>query len=231
MRNFKGVFVTGTDTGIGKTRVSVGLMESLKKKNIKVSGMKPVASGCFAQSDGLKNEDAVLLQGHCTHKVDYSLINYYAFEAPISPHIAAKQAGNEVSLRLLHECYVTLEQQSEFVVVEGVGGWEVPLNRSDRVSDLAKILGLPVVLVVGLRLGCLNHALLTESAILNSGCELIGWVGNRIDPEFACLEENVTTLTNEISAPLIGIVPFNPELESTTIADCFDIDDWVNCRR
>lgn len=228
MSRINGVFVTGTDTGIGKTRVSVGLMENLKIQGVQVSGMKPVASGCSQESSGLRNGDAILLQAHSSCIVDYSLVNPYAFESPVSPHIAAGRAGVEICLATIREGFNVLKKKSGFVVVEGLGGWEVPLNRADRVSDLVRMLKLPVVMVVGLRLGCLNHAFLTDSAIRKSGCELIGWVGNLIDPDFACVDQNMTALRKGIHAPLIGFVPFSLELNSTKLAECFDIDGWVS---
>ncbi|MGH8551362.1 MAG: dethiobiotin synthase [Methylococcales bacterium] len=224
---YAGVFVTGTDTGVGKTRVCVGLMETLKKKGVQVSAMKPVATGCDPAEDGLRNEDAVLLRAHASVSVDYDLVNPYAFTAPVSPHIAATQAGREICLASIVRIFNLLREQSEFVIVEGVGGWEVPLNTMERVSDLARILGLPVLLVVGLRLGCLNHALLTSAAIRASGCELIGWVGNRIDPDFICLDENMATLRTRIPAPVVGLVPFGRELDAKKLAESLALDHWM----
>ncbi|MCI0667458.1 MAG: dethiobiotin synthase [Methylococcaceae bacterium] len=223
----QGVFVTGTDTGVGKTRVSLALMEALKQKGLQVSGMKPVATGCYPAEDGLRNEDAVLLRAHASVPLDYDSVNPYAFAPPVSPHIAAIQAGREICLDLITRQYGLLRAQSQFVIVEGAGGWEVPLNSAERVSDLARILGLPVLLVVGLRLGCLNHALLTASAIRNSGCDLIGWVGNRIDPAFPCVKENITTLSTGIPAPLVGLIPFGRKMDARKLAGCFELDHWT----
>lgn len=224
---FQGVFVTGTDTGIGKTRVCLGLMEALKSNGVQVCGMKPVATGCYPGKDGLRNEDAVLLRAHASLHVDYALVNPYAFAPPVSPHIAATQAGQEIRLASIARRYGLLREQSEFVVVEGVGGWEVPLNAVDRVSDLAGILDLPVVMVVGLRLGCLNHALLTSSAIRDSGCELIGWVANMIDSDFTYREENIATLQTRIPAPMLGFVPFSHTLDIGMLGRSLELDDWM----
>lgn len=224
---FQGVFVTGTDTGIGKTRVALGLMEALKNKGVQVCGMKPVATGCYGENGERRNEDAVLLRAHASFPVDYALVNPYAFSPPVSPHIAARQVGQEIRLALIARRYDLLRKQSEFVVVEGAGGWEVPLNSEDRMSDLARILDLPVVLVVGLRLGCLNHALLTSSAIRDSGCNLIGWVANLIDSDFAFCEENIATLQTRISVPMLGFVPFNHTLDIGTLARSLDLDNWM----
>jgi dethiobiotin synthetase len=223
---FGGIFVTGTDTGIGKTRVCVGLMEALKAKGLKVCGMKPVATGCQSERNGHGNDDADFLYRHASVSLDYSLVNPYAFAAPVSPHIAASREGREICLTSIVGRYASVREQSEFVVVEGVGGWAVPLNSRRRVSDLARVLGLPVVLVVGLRLGCLNHALLTSSAILDSGCDLIGWVGNLIDPDFGALNENIATLQTQIPAPLLGLIPFCPEFDARILAQCLELDHW-----
>lgn len=224
---FTGVFVTGTDTGIGKTRIAIGLMEALKNKGLQVSGMKPVATGCTLEKDQLRNQDAVLLRAHASSFVDYSLVNPYAFEAPVAPHIAARQAGREICLALIAKRYDLLREQSDFVVVEGLGGWEVPLNSKQRVSDLARILDLPVVMVVGLRLGCLNHALLTSAAIQRSGSNLVGWVANPIDPDFAYCEENIATLQTQLQSPLLGCAPFNRKLNAKTLTPCLNVDDWM----
>lgn len=224
---FPGIFVTGTDTGVGKTRVSLGLMEAFKSKGIRVCGMKPVATGCYLEKDEFRNEDAVSLRAHASVPVEYPLVNPYAFSLPVSPHIAAIQAGLEIRLDVIARCYRELSRRSEFVIVEGVGGWEVPLNSVERVSDLARTLGLPVLMVVGLRLGCLNHALLTSSAIRNSGCDLIGWVGNRIDRGFLCVAENMTILQSEIPASLLGYVPFEHNPDAKALAACFVLEDWI----
>lgn len=226
-RPLQGVFVTGTDTGIGKTRVCVGLIEALKCKGLSVCGMKPVASGCFRENDALRNEDAILLRAHASVSIDYARVNPYAFEPPVSPHIAARQSGNVISAAGIVDAFDYLCDHADFVVVEGVGGWEVPLNDTERVSDLARNLGLPVVMVVGLRLGCLNHAVLTSIAIRNSGCQLIGWVANGIDPGFRCVEANLATLRGMIPAPQIGWIPYCRDAESETLVRCFNLDDWL----
>ncbi len=224
---FPGVFVTGTDTGIGKTRVCIGLLSALKNKGIQVCGMKPVATGCILENNELRNDDAVLLRAQASLPVDYALVNPYAFAFPVSPHIAAERAGREICLDLIVQRFDQLKTQFEFVVTEGIGGWEAPLSSRSRVSDLARSLDLPVLMVVGLRLGCLNHAFLTSSAIRASGCDLIGWAANRMDPEFPCVEENITALRSNIPAPLLGFLPFSAEMDAAKLARSFELDDWL----
>ncbi len=227
MARMKGVFVTGTDTGVGKTQVSLGIMANLKEHGLRVAGMKPVASGCYREGSSLRNQDAVLLQTHSSINVDYSTVNPYAFEPAVSPHIAARRQGDKIRLEKVVDRFRILQELAEFVLVEGVGGWQVPLNSNDRLSDMVGVLGLPVVLVVGLRLGCLNHAFLTSSAIERSGCTLAGWVGNLAEPGFDCLEENMESLRQEIPAPCLGFVPFIDGPQRAALSGCFELDHWL----
>lgn len=204
----KGFFVTGTDTGCGKTEVSLGLIQTLRWQGLKVQGMKPVASGCVASPQGLRNGDAQRLLVQSSHPVPYDWVNPYAFLPPIAPHIAAREAGIEIDLGRIRHCAVALAVQADLLVVEGVGGWRVPLGPALAVSDLPQALGLAVILVVGLRLGCLNHAALTAESILACGCHLAGWVANQIDPDLARYEENLVTLSALIPAPRLGFIPW-----------------------
>lgn len=204
----KGFFVTGTDTGCGKTEVSLGLIQTLRRQGLKVQGMKPVASGCVASPQGLRNGDAQRLLVQSSHPVPYDWVNPYAFLPPIAPHIAAREAGIEIDLGRIRHCAVTLAVQADLLVVEGVGGWRVPLGPALAVSDLPQVLDLAVILVVGLRLGCLNHAALTAESILACGCHLAGWVANQIDPDLARYEENLVTLSALIPAPRLGFIPW-----------------------
>ena len=221
-KNARGVFVTGTDTDSGKTWVTLGLIEWLKAWGNTTLAMKPVASGCTWVDGRLKNSDALLLQKHASFKIGYELVNPYAFEPAIAPHIAAGQAGCEISLNVIEENYQKLLDQADVVVVEGVGGWEVPLSDENSVVELVRRLGGAVILVVGLRLGCLNHAILTCQALERSGCKLLGWVANHIDPRFACVHENLETLNRKISMPLLGVVPSMDNLDAEMIALAFD---------
>lgn len=204
----RGIFVTGTDTGVGKTWVSAGLMAALQRQGLRVLGMKPVAAGCAPTADGLRNEDALLLQRQGSHPVDYAVINPYAFAPPVAPHIAAEMAGTRIELAVIERHYHALAAQADAVVVEGVGGWLVPLNKRETMADLAARLELEVVLVVGLRLGCINHALLTAEAIRRRGCRLTGWVANTLDLHMSKLPQNVLTIQQRIDAPLLGLIPY-----------------------
>jgi dethiobiotin synthetase len=204
----RGIFITGTDTGVGKTLVTVTLMRAFACKGLRVNGMKPVASGSERTAAGLRNSDAVLIQHAATVPLTYEAVNPYAFEPPIAPHIAAKRAGIHIDLNRLTSAYERLSAAADVTLVEGAGGWRTPLDRQRFLSDLPERLGLDVVLSVGLRLGCLNHALLTTEAIRVGGrARLVGWVGSCIDVEYACIEENIASLRELIQAPCLGIIP------------------------
>ncbi|MGB5261879.1 MAG: dethiobiotin synthase [Gammaproteobacteria bacterium] len=213
-----GIFVTGTDTGVGKTVVSLGLMQVLQDRGLCVAGMKPVASGCEPTPAGLRNDDALRLQRQSSIALDYDAVNPYAFEPAIAPHLAARTVGMQVDIGVIHDAYQVLAAQVDCVVVEGVGGWRVPLNDHEEVADLATRLGLDVWLVVGMRLGCLNHGLLTATAIETSGCSLAGWVANHIPPLMESAEANINTLKDKLSYPLMGIVPALDDLDVKTVA-------------
>lgn len=218
----KGWFITGTDTGIGKTWVSAGLMYGLRERGLAVAGMKPVASGCQVTAGGLRNEDALMLQAQCSKRVPYECINPYAFEPPVAPHIAAEEAAVSIDFDHIAAQYEQLARGADAVVVEGVGGWLVPLNRERTVGDLARRLGLPAVLVVGIRLGCINHALLTVEAIRARAVPLAGWVANRVEPATARADENIETLRRSIDAPLLGVVPHLPAVETARVAQALE---------
>ena len=214
----KGLFVTGTDTGCGKTEVSLGLMAAWQTRGLRVLGMKPVATGCRPGSSGLRNEDALRLQHQGSSEAPYGLVNPYAFEPPIAPHIAAGQAGVEIELTSIASAYRRLAAESDRVVVEGIGGWRVPLGSSLSVSDIPKALKLPVLLVVGLRLGCLNHALLTMESIRAQGRYLAGWVANGIDPKMQASDANLATLAALMGAACIGVIPWISQPEPEALA-------------
>lgn len=218
-----GFFVTGTDTHVGKTWVTAGVLASLGAAGYLTAVMKPVASGCLSTADGLRSDDAVLLMRQASLDLAYSKVNHYAFAAPIAPHIAAREAGCEISIPLIKRLFDELAQQADVTVVEGVGGWKVPLNDRQTTADLAAALGLPVILVVGMRLGCLNHALLTADSIAQLGMTLAGWVANAIDPGFAELKENVLALRERIAAPLLGKIPHLPAFDARQIGECLNL--------
>ena len=203
-----GLFVTGTDTGCGKTEISLGLMAAVQTTGAKVLGMKPVASGCTPSPDGLRNDDAVRLRAQGSSEAPYGLVNPYAFAPPVAPHIAAGEAGIEIRLPTIEQAYRALAGEADQVIVEGVGGWRVPLGRNLFVSDIPGALGLPVILVVGLKLGCINHALLTVESIQSSGGVLLGWVANQVDPTMLSRDANLATLAALIDAPCLGVLPW-----------------------
>ena len=205
----RSVFVTGTDTGIGKTLVSAILLAALNDGGNRAVGMKPVASGCESTPDGLRNDDALALLAQSHGSPDYALINPFALEAPIAPHIAARESGLDITLGPIDAAFAALSTNTDCVVVEGVGGWSVPLSDTLMQSDLVRSLKLPVILVVGIRLGCISHALLSARAISEDDCELIGWIGNRIDPDMLRADENIATLRERLTVPCLGILPFS----------------------
>jgi dethiobiotin synthetase len=212
-----GVYITGTDTGIGKTHASCTLLRSLRVQGVRAAGMKPVASGCENTGDGLRNADALDLIAASATSLDYDHVNPYAFADPIAPHLAATDAGRVIDRQRIRAAYERLQLCADLVVVEGVGGWLAPLGESLMQSDLVDFLDVPVVLIVGLRLGCLNHALLTVRAIETDGCRLIGWIANRIDPVMLRADDNIATLKSRIHAPLLGIIEHGHErLDSDT---------------
>ena len=219
----RGYFVTGTDTGIGKTRVSLGLMARLQGLGLRVAGMKPVASGCEAGAEGLVNADADALRAQASIELPYQWVNPYAFAPAVAPHLAAEEAGVEISLARIDRCFRQLVAEVDAAVVEGVGGWLVPLNRRYTVADLAGVLGLPVILVVGIRLGCLNHALLTVADIERRKLPLAGWVANHLEPETAWAMGNVASLGERVAAPLLGRVPYLVAPQAAAIGGCLNL--------
>ncbi|MEP6484544.1 MAG: dethiobiotin synthase [Rudaea sp.] len=210
----RGVFVTGTDTGIGKTHVAASLLCALNAARIRAVGMKPVASGCDDDGDGLRNADALTLIANSAGTPAYALVNPFAFRDPIAPHIAARDAGVEVTFDRIDAAFAALSANTDCVVVEGVGGWCAPLSESKTQADLVRALKLPVILVVGLRLGCINHAILTARAILADGCEFIGWIGNRIDPHMLRADDNIDALRERLPAPCLGILPYSNDIDA-----------------
>jgi dethiobiotin synthetase len=212
------LFVTGTDTGVGKTLVSAALLHQLARHHARVVGMKPVAAGLIEHQGAMVSEDVLMLRAASTLKVPAELDNPVALTEPVSPHLAARHAGRVVRVADLLVPARALQQQADALVVEGAGGWRVPLNDDETLADLARALKAPVLLVVGLRLGCLNHAMLTAEAIRADGLSLAGWVANHIDPDMACADENLATLRARIPAPLWGVVPWSAAPDATRIA-------------
>lgn len=210
-------FVTGTDTGVGKTLVSAALLHALARRHERVVGMKPVAAGVIAHGDGWASEDALVLRAASTIAVPSEWDNPVLLPDPLSPHIAAERAGVRVDITELVRRYRLLAQRADAVVVEGAGGFHVPLSDTETGADLAQALALPVVLVVGLRLGCLSHAALTAEAIRARGLTLAGWVANRIDPAMQAPEENIAWLQRRLAAPLLADIPNHPSPDARAI--------------
>jgi dethiobiotin synthetase len=204
-----GFFVAGTDTGVGKTLVAAALLRRFGALGLRAAGMKPIAAGC----EQGRNEDVEALLAAGMRGLDRSLVCPYLFAPPIAPHIAAKEAGVRIDLAVIDAAFQKLRTKADVLVVEGVGGFRVPLDERDDAGAIPKRLGLPVILVVGMRLGCLNHALLTQEAVAAEGLELAGWVANRIDPDMGRADENVETLKRRLRAPLLAEVPFGPPSE------------------
>jgi dethiobiotin synthetase len=225
-------FVTGTDTDSGKTLISSALLHSAKLNDPKVKscGLKPIASGCAVTEDGLRNADALALMNEATVKLDYDVVNPFAFVPAIAPHIAAKQSGKTLSAQQIVDTLINAPiWDADVILIEGAGGWRLPLGEGEYLSDSVKLLQqavcnknfknnnlnnalqrheLGVILVVGMKLGCLNHALLTQEAILNDGLPLVGWVANQVAPNMAEIDENLESLKAMIAAPFMGYVPF-----------------------
>ncbi|MGO8974631.1 MAG: dethiobiotin synthase [Steroidobacteraceae bacterium] len=212
------LFVTGTDTGVGKTRVTVGLCRAFAAQGKRVAAMKPVACGCTPTPAGLRNGDALALQAAMTVRASYAQINPYAFAAPIAPHLAANDAGMRIDFDVLDRAYERLCIQSEVLIVEGAGGWLVPLDAERSFAQLAAHWDMQVVVVVGLRLGCLNHALLTIEAVERRGLRVYGWVANYIDPGFERAADNIASLTRRIAAPCLAVLDFAPEADAEAVA-------------
>jgi dethiobiotin synthetase len=217
------LFITGTDTGVGKTLVSTLLLRSLRAQGLTVRGLKPIASGATRTSDGLRNEDALALQSASFPPVDYATVNPHCFEPAVAPHLAAARAQTPIAFDRLVGWYRRAARGIDAVVTEGAGGWRVPLHPAGYLSDLPEALGLDVVLVVGLRLGCLNHARLTFEAIARGGrCRFAGWIGNGIDPDFAEREANLVALAEQLDGPALAIVPWLPSGTSARTGIEFD---------
>lgn len=219
-----GFFVTGTDTGIGKTTISCALLHAFAAQGKKVVGMKPIAAG----SENGQWMDVELLLAASNVNVSRQQINPYAFNPPLAPHIAAQQINREIDLEVIRAAYRELSTKVDIVIVEGVGGFLVPINQQQNGADLAKILNLPVILVVGMRLGCLNHALLTVKAIQSTNLELAGWVANCVDPQMLAVAENISTLERQLDCPLLDILPFDRETEIQHSVGLLDIKLLIN---
>ena len=213
----QGWFIAGTDTGVGKTRVACALIQALVQAGRTVVGMKPVASGCSLGPDGLRNADAQALLACGNVPADYHDINPYALATATAPHLAARATGVVLSVDRIMACYQRLATQADYVVVEGVGGWRVPLGPHAGMDDVARALGLPVILVVGIRLGAINHALLSMESIQRAQVSVGGWIANYLDPN-PVLADYPWALQALLDAPLLGEIAYNPVTKMDTPA-------------
>jgi len=218
-----GFFITGTDTGVGKTMMTCALLHAFARRGRRVVGMKPVASGAARDAGVLMSGDVMMLRFASNVDAPLHLVNPYCFEPPIAPHVAAERAGVTMDLAQIKRAYGELAAAADLVMVEGVGGFCVPLGRGSDTSDLARELELPVILVVGVRLGCLNHALLTARAIREARLELAGWIANRIDPAMVAAEESVRALVERLAAPLLGDIGHAAHPEPREFAALLDL--------
>lgn len=219
----KGYFVTGTDTDAGKTFVAAALLAKAAGQGLRTIALKPVAAGADQTPAGLRNDDALILQQASNQPLAYDSINPVCLKAAVAPHIAAREEGIELSVAtVMEQCRPLLATKADFLLVEGAGGWRVPLNDSESFADLARALGFPVILVVGMKLGCINHALLSAEAIRRDGLSLAGWVANSLAGEMPRYRENRDTLSHWLAAPLLGEMPF------VTSGDFRDGAQWIS---
>jgi dethiobiotin synthetase len=215
------LFVTGTDTGVGKTRVAAALCRALAGRGLRVAAMKPVASGCTPTPEGLRNDDAIALVAAMNVRADYSEVNPFAFAPSIG---SFTETRSPIAFDVLDRAHDRLRLRAEILIVEGAGGWLAPLDAGRSFADLAARWQMDVILVVGLRLGCLNHALLTVESIERRGLRLRGWVANAIDAQFERAPENISSLQRRISAPCLGILPFRPQADLSSLAQAIAVD-------
>lgn len=214
----QGFFITGTDTGVGKTLVSTALLHAFARLGYRVIGMKPVAAGAD-QIDGVWcNEDVLHLQAVANVAVNPAWVNPYLLRTPVAPHIAADYQGVSIELPRIRDAYEHLAELADVVIVEGAGGFKVPLSATRDSADLARYLALPMILVVGMRLGCINHALLTAEAIATRGLKMAGWVANRLDPGMAAYDENLKTLNQRLACPLLAELPYSNQPDASAMA-------------
>ncbi|MFP5374833.1 MAG: dethiobiotin synthase [Gammaproteobacteria bacterium] len=216
----RGIYVTGTDTGVGKTVASCALLHALRAGGRSAVGMKPVASGCERSGGAWRNDDALSLQRASEPRPGYADVNPYALPLPLAPELAARDAGVEVRPEPLLAAYARLAARAETVVVEGVGGWAAPLAAELMQADLARALRVPVLLVVGLRLGCINHAILSARAIAADGLALAGWIASGIDPGMDRADDNMALLAARLPAPCWGRLPHAPRPDPAALAGC-----------
>jgi dethiobiotin synthetase len=216
----KGFFITGTDTGVGKTTITCALLRKLSDQGQRTASLKPIATGAVETTEGWRNEDGLALAAACSSALTYEIVNPLLFKEPLAPSIAANRVGVTLSLAMLRaHCQPALTVDADYLLVEGVGGWLVPLNSTETMADFAQDIAFPVILVVGMRLGCLNHALLTVQSISHAGLTLAGWVANYCFEDYAPGAENCALLQQQIAAPLLGIKHYHQDI-------CWQVSDF-----
>lgn len=219
----KSFFILGTDTGVGKTMVASAILTGLKAQGLSTIGLKPIASGAQLTSMGLRNDDALHLQKAASICLPYQQVNPFCFADPIAPHIAAEREKSFLSVSaIMQSCQLALSYQADYGVIEGVGGVCVPLNKKETFADLVQMMGSPIILVVGMRLGCLNQALLTWEYLQQRQLPVIGWIANQVDPMMECIEENINFLKSSLSAPCLGLFPHLKEVNLSVFSSLID---------
>lgn len=208
MQQQKRIFITGTDTDVGKTLVTSCLINNFQQAKYSVTAIKPIAAGCNWLDGQLKNSDALILQQLVDQPISYERVNPVALESPIAPHIAAENENLHLSVQSLQTQCDLSQHQTDILLVEGAGGWLVPLNDNETLADFAIAESLDIILVVGMKLGCINHAMLTAQTVRASGLNIVAWVANMIDPDMSVVDENIETIKQKIEAPLIAIIPY-----------------------
>lgn len=212
-------FITGTDTDVGKTEVAAGFIELANQKGLRTGAVKPVAAGCEDHGEGPQNDDALKLQSLASVELSYQQVNPVALDLPMAPHIAAQEQGKVITAnRLVGFCRGVSLLPMDFLVIEGAGGWRVPINKRETMADIPKQLNAEVILVVGIRLGCINHALLTAQAIRMDGVKIAGWVANILDTEMLRMDENIDTLKQMLIEPCLGVVPSLSDISPQQVA-------------
>lgn len=204
------LFIAGTDTHIGKTYISAGLLSAFNQSGYTTLGIKPIASGCHRINNILYNDDTLTLQRNASIQLASSILTPFAFEPPIAPHIAAALSNQTLSVNLLNEkCRPALEYESDVSIIEGCGGWHVPLNQTETMADFVIFNQFKVILVAGIRLGCINHTLLTYRAMIQDGADVIGWIANCIDPDMPMKADNIASLQQRLPVPCLGMVDYD----------------------
>ena len=221
-------FITGTDTDVGKTLVAGALMLALQAHGKTVAGFKPVSAGCEITTNGLRNRDAVLLQSLSSVELPYNIVNPYAFEDPVAPHIAADAQGVVMQLSKIHKCYQEIASQVDIVIIEGAGGWLVPFDAENSMAEVASQLTDKVILVTAMRLGCLNHTLLTAQSIMQARMKIAGWVANSVTRNMHGYRENIRSIISRLDCPILGEIHYDEKISSAGISELLDVNSLLN---